>query len=116
MSPRGWRLRVQDILNSISEIESFISGMILADFSKNRMAQHAVVRCLEIIGEAAGHVPIELQNKYSEIPWRKLKDLRNLLIHQYFGVDEEIIWDALQKDLPPLKPKLQKILEKEVGE
>jgi uncharacterized protein with HEPN domain len=113
VSPRGWRFRLQDILQAISEIQSFTAGVSQEEFLKDRMRYHAVVRCLEVIGEASAHIPESIQAKYTEVAWREIKAFRNVLAHRYFSVDDVIVWDAVQMDLKPLKVVAQKILDSE---
>ena len=83
--------------------------MNYAAWEKDRKTIDAVIRNCKIIGEAATNVPDEIQRKYLEIPWAKMKGIRNILIHEYFGVDIEVIWETIQKDLGPLKQQLEKI-------
>jgi len=70
----------------------------------------AVIRNFEIIGEAANHIQPEIQSQFSNIPWVQLKGIRNILIHEYFGVDIEVIWETIQNDLPPLQKNLSSLL------
>lgn len=72
---------------------------------------HAVERNLEIIGEATANLPDDLLTRYPQVPWRRMRGLRNILAHEYFGVDLRIIWKTVQEDLPPLVPQLQRILD-----
>ena len=109
MSTRSWYMRIEDILEAINAIEEYTSGMDFAAWEKDRKTIDAVIRNYEIIGEAATHVPEEVQRKYLEIPWAKMKAIRNILIHEYFGVDLEVVWETIQKDLGPLKQQLEKI-------
>ena len=91
MSPRSWKLRIEDIVENIKDIESFIQGLDYKKFSEDKKTFNAVIRSLEIIGEAAGHVPKEIQSIHTQIPWVLIKDFRNVLAHQYFGVDNKIV-------------------------
>ncbi|MBI5306602.1 DUF86 domain-containing protein [Candidatus Wolfebacteria bacterium] len=103
---------LQDILNSINEIESFIKG--IADFSvfeMDRKTVNAVIRSLEVIGEAVKKIPDDIKNQYSEIPWKNMAGIRDKLIHEYFGVDEEIVWKVASEELPPFKLLFQNILK-----
>lgn len=109
MSTRSWYMRIEDILEAINAIEEYTSGMDFVVWEKDRKTIDAVIRNCEIIGEAATHVPEEVQRKYLEIPWAKMKGIRNILIHEYFGVDIEVVWETVQKDLGPLKQQLEKI-------
>ena len=103
MSRRDERLFLQDIADSVAAILEFTSGLDVDEFSKNRLVYSATIREFEIIGEATVHLSSELLNKYDAIAWRDLKDFRNILIHEYFGVDHHIVWNTIQNDLPQLK-------------
>ncbi|MEM2150252.1 MAG: DUF86 domain-containing protein [Candidatus Bathyarchaeia archaeon] len=70
-----------------------------------------MIRSIEVIGEAAKHIPKSIRDKYPSIPWRKMAGMRDKLIHEYFGVDIKILWKTIKKDIPPLKPLMQNILE-----
>ncbi len=100
-----------DILSSIQEIEEFIKGMDFEEFVKDRKTVNAVIRSLEVMGEATKKIPIEIRNKYPEIPWKYIAGMRDKLIHEYHGVDLEIVWGVIENEIPPLKPKFEKILE-----
>lgn len=110
MQPRNWRLRVEDILASIEKIESYTRGLDAATFSAHEMAVDAVIRNFLVIGEAARLMPVEIAERYPELPWSEMRDMRNLLVHEYFGISLATIWDTVQRDLPPLVPKLREIL------
>lgn len=110
MSNRNPRLYLQDILDSIEKIEQYTEGMKFADFKKNRMAQDAVIRNIEIIGEASSNLPKRLTNEYPHVPWKSMKGMRNLVIHEYFGVDINITWKTIRKSLPKLKPVIEAAL------
>lgn len=107
MSTRDWKFRIQDILFSISKIENFIENMSYSEFRKNELVIDAVVRNLEIIGEASKHVPSSIRRLYSSIPWKQMNGMRNILIHEYFGVDVETVWHTSKKHLPILKKQLE---------
>ena len=111
MSPRSSRLRIEDILDAISDIEKFINGFSQEDFETDKKTYLAVIRSLEVIGEASHNFSDELKSKYKKIPWRKMKDFRNVLIHEYFGVDPEIVWKTIHDDLIPLKSDFKEILK-----
>ncbi len=74
---------------------------------------NAVVRSLEVIGEAAKKMPDSMKKKYPEIPWKRMTGMRDKLIHEYFGIDLEIVWEVVNTELPPIKPLIQKVLEEE---
>jgi len=103
---RDLRLYLQDIVDSIEKIQRYTENMTFAEFELNNMAIDAVIRNFEIIGEAAGHLPDELYDKNPEIPWHKMKAMRNIMAHEYFRVDLEIIWNTARESLPPLAEKI----------
>ena len=100
---RDPRLYLQDIAQSIEDIESYTVGMTESEFRASRLVQDAVVRRLEIIGEAARQLPAEVRSQYPAIPWRRIVGLRNRLTHEYFGILIERIWHVIERDLPLLK-------------
>ena len=101
---------LKHILDAISNIEHFISGLSQVNFFKNKEKQFAVLRGLEIIGEASKNLSSELKAKYPEVDWRRIAGMRDKLIHAYFVVDLPLVWDTLQIDLPELKEQATKIL------
>jgi uncharacterized protein with HEPN domain len=109
MSTRRWSERVEDILDAIDEVETFVSGMELETFRADFKTVRAVELNLIIIGEAASRIPDDIQTAYPDIPWSFMKAMRNRLVHAYFNVDRRILWDTVQDDLPPLKAALQMI-------
>lgn len=112
MSKRELELYLQDILDSIGKIEKYARGLSYVEFSKDEKTIDAVVRNFEVIGEAARHVPKEIVNKYPDIPWGKMSGMRNKVLHEYFGVDLEILWQTIQEDLPGLKEQIKSLLQK----
>jgi uncharacterized protein with HEPN domain len=100
-----------DILNEINQIESFISGIDLKAFSSDTKTYYAVLRALEVIGEASGKIPNEIKEKYNHIPWKEMYGMRNKLIHDYFGVNENVIWKTITEDLPTLKNAIASIVK-----
>lgn len=107
--PRGAQLYLEDILIAIDTIREYTKGICENDFMQDRKTQDAVVRNLEIIGEAAGHLPDELKANAPEIEWRKMVGLRNLLAHEYFVVSPIMLWDILQSKLEPLKRACERL-------
>ena len=99
------------ILEAIEQIEAYIAGVDYSGFIKNKMMIDAVVRELEIIGEATNNLSTDFRRRYPEIPFRDMVDMRNVLIHVYFGVNTEIVWRTCQKNLPSLKPQIKDALE-----
>ena len=111
MSKRGELLFLQDILDSSNAILEFTDGFDVEKFSKNRLVYSATIREFEIIDEATIHLSDETLSKYDQISWRDLKDFRNLLIHEYFGVDSQIVFNTIKNDLPLLKNVVTKMIE-----
>lgn len=110
-SKRDELLFIADILESATAIEGYVAGMSFDDFAKDRKTVSATVREFEIIGEAVANISDETKNQCPDILWRQLKAFRNKLIHEYFGVDTRIIWDAATNELTALRESLQKLLE-----
>ena len=111
MSERDAKLLLEDIIESIDTIKQFVKGITFDEFYSDRKTVDAVTRNFEIIGEASSKIPREFQKQHSEIAWRKIIGLRNRVIHDYFEVDYEMIWEIIHKDLDGLKTKLEKILQ-----
>lgn len=110
MSHRPVDLLMEDIIEAIEKIERYVAGFDHSSFLKDDKTSDAVVRNLEIIGEAASRLPESFTVQRPEIEWRKIIGLRNRIVHAYFGVDLDIIWQIVTKELPPLKQKLSAIL------
>jgi uncharacterized protein with HEPN domain len=99
------------MIEALREIELFLQTKTLEEFEQDRITYLAVIKCFEIVGEAAHHVHDSIKQKYNEIPWRTIKDFRNRLSHGYFDVDHEIVWRTAKHTAPRLKQQLQKILD-----
>ena len=99
------------IYDSISDIERFVKGVSKQQFFENKEKHYAVIRALEIIGEATKNISPDLRATYPKIPWKTIAGMRDKLIHEYFGVKLERLWEVIRKDLPPLKVQISKILE-----
>jgi len=111
VSPRNWQDRVRDILVCTSNIELFTAQIDFDTFVNDPKTIRAVAFELTTIGEAAKAIPIEIQEKYKEIPWRKIQGIRNILVHEYFRLDEEILWKTAKEDIPLLIKSLNKIIQ-----
>lgn len=110
MSTRRWTDRLQDILDAIAEIESFTRGMDLDSFCRDVKTVKAVQLNFIVIGEAAAHIPDAVQQSYPEVLWQLMRAMRNRLVHVYFSIDPQIVWDTVKSDLSPLVEPLEKLL------
>jgi len=107
---------LEHIIDAVNDIESFTKGLTKSRFLKNKLRQSAVIRQLEIIGEASKNLPENFRKKYSEVEWKKIAGTRDKIIHHYFGIDLNTVWDIVKKDLPDLKRKIIAILKTEPKE
>jgi uncharacterized protein with HEPN domain len=110
MPKRDPDLLVQDMLEAARKIEFYIAGIEHSSFLLDEKTVDAVVRNLEVLGEAARQLPGNFTSLHSHIPWNIISGLRNRIVHDYFGLDIEIIWQIIQNDLPPLKDQLEKLV------
>lgn len=106
-----FRVYVVDILDAIERIERYLSGLTFEEFLQDSRTVDAVVRNFAVIGEAAKHVPVAVRREHPEIAWKRMSGMRDKIIHEYFGVDARILWDASKTDLEATKPLLKKLLE-----
>jgi uncharacterized protein with HEPN domain len=113
MSKRDDRACLQDIRLAILRILDYVTGMSEDDFLADAKTQDAVLRNLEIIGESAKLISQEMKERYAEMPWRSMAQLRDKLIHHYFGVNLDIVWGVVQQDLPTLLAQIEEILAAE---
>lgn len=104
MPPRDWKFRIKDILGAIDNVQAYTNEMEFAAFVRDRKTIHAVIHNLTVIGEAACHLPDDILLEHPEIPWRDMRDMRNFIIHEYFGISDRIIWETVLNNLPPLYP------------
>ena len=104
-----YEVYLDDILEAIAKIEEYTKSLSYRDFSTNSLITDAVIRNLEIIGEAVKLLPAEIKKDYPEIEWKKIAGLRDILIHAYFGIDLKIVWDVIINKLPELKVSVRKI-------
>ncbi|MFH1917008.1 MAG: DUF86 domain-containing protein [Nanoarchaeota archaeon] len=109
--PRQYNIYIDDICQAIEKIEEYTRGITYEKFVEDSMISDAVIRNLEIIGEAVKKIPNTIKLKHPEIEWRKLANLRNILIHEYFGVNLCIIWDIVRKKIPQHKQAFQRVRE-----
>jgi uncharacterized protein with HEPN domain len=108
----GDKQRIEHILDAIRHIENFTVGITYEDYLNNYQLRLALVKLLEIIGEAASMLSDDLRQEFSDIEWRTLRAVRNILVHEYFGISYDIIWESIQQDIQPLKHKIQYVLTK----
>lgn len=109
MRKREPKLYLKDILDCIEKINSYVKNISFEDFSKNTLIIDAVIRNFEIIGEASKNIPEEMKTEYPEIPWKEMAGMRDKMIHEYFGVDLEIVWKTIKIRLPQILPLLEQI-------
>jgi uncharacterized protein with HEPN domain len=112
---RDWLFRIQDIVESITEIEQRTQGITFEEFAKNQTIVKAVLYDFVIIGEATRNIPNEIQSRYPLIPWRLMGGMRNVVTHEYFQVNLSRVWATIQDDLPSLVPQLQNVIETEAS-
>jgi len=105
--PRDYKVYLDDILQAITRIREYTAGLSPMAFAGDAKTFDAVVRNLEVIGEAARAVPETIRLEHPAVDWKKISGLRDILIHQYFGVDAQIIWDIIQNKLPPLEEQIR---------
>lgn len=110
MPRREYRLAIEDMLEAIGKIRRYTEGMTYDSFVTDDRTIDAVIRNITVIGEAARNIPEEIQKKTPDIPWTEMRGIRNVVVHEYFGISEEILWRTVDKDLPRLIPALQRML------
>ena len=109
MSSREIYLYLADIIESIDAINDFTKGYDYASFVSDRKTYSATLREFIVIGEAIAHIPEEIRADFPDVAWRLIKDFRNFIVHEYFGIDPEIVWDAVEKELPVLLEEVTKL-------
>jgi len=112
LSTRKDKAYLKHILDAISDAKRFMEGVTKEEFLENKEKQYAVLRVLEIIGEATKSLSKEMKQQYSEIQWRDIAGMRDKLIHEYFGVKLDLVWATVKKNLPELEKQIHEILRK----
>ena len=108
-----YRDYIEDMTGSIRDIEIFIKGMDFSSFVKDKKTVNAVLRSLEIMGEAAKKVPTDFREKYKQVDWKGMAGMRDRLIHEYDTVDYDAVWKVVTKEVPPLRQQIEKIIRTE---
>ena len=110
MSIKDWRVRIEDMIEALERIKTYVAGMTREAFIADTKTTDAVVRNLEIIGESANHLRANVTQRYPAIPWSHMAEMRHILVHEYHAVDPEIVWRTIHHDLPLLLPALTQVL------
>ena len=103
---------LEDMLANAERAIRFSEGMDYDSFAKDEKSIYAVIRAIEIIGEASQKIPGNVKNKYTEVPWREIASMRNKLVHEYFGINIQVVWQTIREDLPALTSTLREALNK----
>ena len=111
MRPKGWEIRIRDILHAAQKIVLHTQEMTFDQLARDEWTVDAVLRNLTVIGEAARHVPDEICAQHPEIQWQDIRDMRNIVVHGYFGVDLSVVWLTIKQDLPGLTAKIKPLLK-----
>jgi len=109
----GDRIRLLHIRDAIHEIETYIEDISISDLESNSMLRNAVIKQLEIIGEAVSNLSQPLKERYPEVDWKAIVAMRNILIHEYFAVSVKILWDTITENLPDFKNTIEKLIANE---
>ena len=108
---RDYKLFIRDVLDCINKIEEFVGNMNFDEFVKDDKTSSAVIRKLEIIGEATKNIPKHIRQRYKGVPWSDMAKMRDKITHFYFGIDYEVVWKVIKERLPEIKPIIHKILD-----
>lgn len=107
---RDWRFRVRDILAALDAVAAYTGDMTFEEFVADQRTRDAVIRNLTTMGESVRWIPDVILDAHPAVPWRTMRGVRNVVVHQYFGIDDTILWETVRGDLPPLAPLLEEVL------
>ncbi len=110
MPKRDWSLFLKDIQTHSRRISSYTKELSMQEFFKDNKTYDAVMRNIQIIGEAVKHIPVDVRKEYKNIDWKKAAGLRDIVVHEYFGINKDIIWDVINNKIPELEKEVKKIL------
>lgn len=108
--PRDYKVYADDILEAIGKIKRFTKGLDRDTFSQDEKTFDAVIRNLEVIGEAVKKIPDAVRTQHPSVEWKKIAGVRDILVHEYFGIDVDIVWDIIQHKLSPLESQIKQII------
>jgi uncharacterized protein with HEPN domain len=111
MSERNLKIYLLDMIENMIKTEEFIGSLNYDDFEKDEKSYYAVIRAIEVIGEAAKHIPDDIRKRFPNIPWKDIAGMRDKAIHFYFGINIEKVWLVVKKDIPQLLPLLKDVLK-----
>ena len=111
MKAREYGDFLEDILDSINLIDNFLAGYEAENFINDKKTIFAVLWCLNVLGEAAKHIPATIRKQFPEIPWEEMTGMRDKVVHAYFGINLDVVWDTATRDLPLVKPYIEKALK-----
>jgi len=109
MKDRDLRDYINDLIEACEDILSFTKGMSYSDFAGDKKTVNAVIRSLEVIGEASKQLPMSFRDNYPDVPWKQMAGMRDKLIHEYFGIDKQMVWQAVEKHIPGILPLIKEI-------
>lgn len=108
---RNITIYLRDIIQNMKDAEEFIRGMSYEQFIGDKRSLNAVIRSIEVVGEATKNIPDDMRERYPQIPWKEMAGMRDKLIHLYFGVDKEVVWLVVKDRIPSLRPQIEQILQ-----
>jgi uncharacterized protein with HEPN domain len=106
----GDSIRLQHILESIHEIDTYLVSSDFTEFMNNSMMRFACIKQMEIIGEASNHISGDIKSKFTDIEWAQIIGMRNIFVHEYFGIDTNLVWEIIKNDIPELKEKISVVV------